>query len=47
MSEASDNHQLAWQLAILEERMDTMQSDLSATLERSRPDVIDGGRNDG
>ena len=30
MSEAPDNHQLARQLAVLEERMNTLQADLSA-----------------
>ena len=39
MSEAPDNHQVARQLAVLEERMNTMQADLSATLERFRADM--------
>ncbi len=34
MSDAPDNHELARQVAVLEERMNTMQADLSATLER-------------
>ena len=39
MSEAPDNHELARQIAVLEERMNTMQADLSATLERFRADM--------
>ena len=39
MSEAPDNHELARQFAVLEERMNTMQADLSATLERFRADM--------
>ena len=39
MSEAPDNHELARQVAILEERMNTMQADLSAALERFRADM--------
>ena len=38
-SETPDNHQLAQQLAVLKERMNTMQADLSATLERFRANV--------
>ena len=34
-----DNHELARQVAVLEERMKTMQADLSATLERFRADM--------
>ena len=39
MSDAPDNHQLARQFAVLEERMNTMKADLSATLERFRADM--------
>ena len=39
MSDAPDNHELARQVAVLEERMKTMQADLSATLERFRADM--------
>ena len=39
MSEAPDNHELARQAAILEEKMRTMQADLSSTLERFRADM--------
>ena len=39
MSEAPDNLQVARQLTVLEERMNTMQADLSATLERFRADM--------
>ena len=39
MSDAPDNHELARGLAVLEERMNTMQADLSATLERFRADM--------
>ena len=39
MSDAPDNHELARQVAVLEERMNTMQADLSATLERFRADM--------
>ena len=35
MSETPDIHQLARQVAVLEERMKTMQADLSAALERN------------
>ena len=39
MNEAPDNHELARRFAVLEERMNTMQADLSATLERFRADM--------
>ena len=35
MGNPPDNHELARQLAVLEERMKTMQADLSAALERN------------
>jgi len=35
MGDAPDNHGLDRRTAVLEERMNTMQADLSATLERS------------
>ena len=41
MSEAPDNHELDRRLAVLEERMNTMQADLSATLERFRADMAE------
>ena len=39
MSGVPDNHELARQFAVVEERMNTMQADLSATLERFRADM--------
>jgi hypothetical protein len=39
MSEAPDNHELARQIAVLEERMNTFQADLTATLEGFRKDM--------
>lgn len=39
MSDVPDHHELARQFAVLEERMNTMQADLSATLERFRADM--------
>ena len=39
MSGAPDNHVLARQIAVMEERMNTMQADHSATLERFRTDM--------
>ena len=39
MSDAPDSHELARQIAVLEERMNTMQAELSTTLERFRADM--------
>ncbi len=39
MSGAPDHYELARQIAVMEERMKTMQADLSATLERFRTDM--------
>ena len=39
MSDAPDNHALDRRLAVLEERMNTLQADLAATLEGFRKDM--------
>ncbi len=39
MTETPDNQDLARQVAVLEERMNTMQANLSAALERFRADM--------
>ncbi len=36
-----DSHELSERIAILEERMETLQSDLQGTLERFRTDTAD------